>query len=339
MPFGLPPLPRDEHQTLARWLEAGAPYTPPAPLPADVMAQLADWERFLNGDSLREQLVARYIYEHWYVGQLHLAAAPGRYFQVVRSRTPPGKPIDLVATRRPYDDPGVARVYYRLRYNEATQVEKTFMPLELDAARMERVRQWFFGADYPVATLPGYAPDQASNPFVTFRALPVAARYRFMLDDAQFTMMGFMKGPVCRGQVALNVISDIFWVAFVAPDSRETRMATALLDTDIVNLQLPAEHESTAGLLAWRQYSRLEKNYLQAKSRLAAELKRNELPVVSDLWDGDGSNPNAALTVFRHFDNASVIRGFAGSRPKTMLVIRYPLFERMHYLLLAGYDV
>jgi hypothetical protein len=116
-------------------------------------------------------------------------------------------------------------------------------------------------------------------------------------------------------------------------------MATALLDTDIVNLQLPAEHESTAGLLAWRQYSRLEKNYLQAKSRLAAELKRNELPVVSDLWDGDGSNPNAALTVFRHFDNASVIRGFAGSRPKTMLVIRYPLFERMHYLLLAGYDV
>ncbi len=339
MPFGLPPLPRDEHQTLARWLEAGAPYTPPAPLPAEVMAQVTEWERFLNGDSLREQLVARYIYEHWYVGQLHFAAAPGRHFQLVRSRTPPGKPIDLVATRRPYDDPGVARVYYRLRYSEATQVEKTFMPLELDTARMERVRQWFFVADYPVATLPGYAPDQASNPFATFRALPVAARYRFMLDDAQFTMMGFMKGPVCRGQVALNVINDIFWVAFVSPDSSETRMATALLDTDIVNLQLPAEHESTAGLLAWRQYSRLEKNYLQAKSRLAAELKRNELPVVTDLWDGDGSNPNAALTVFRHFDNASVIRGFAGSRPKTMLVIGYPLFERMHYLLLAGYDV
>ncbi len=152
-------------------------------------------------------------------------------------------------------------------------------------------------------------------------------------------MMGFMKGPVCRGQVALNVINDIFWVAFWAPDGSETRMATALLDTDIINLQLPAEHESTAGLLAWRQYAKLEKNYLRAKSRLAAELKSNELPVVGDLWDGDGSNPNAALTVFRHFDNASVIRGFGGSRPKTMLVIGYPLFERMHYLLLAGYDV
>ena len=339
MPFGLPQLTKTEHRTLARWLEAGAPYTPPAPLPADVLAQVTDWEAFLSGDSLREQLVARYIYEHWYIGQLHFTEAPGRYFQLVRSRTPLGQPIDLIATRRPYDDPGVPRVYYRLRYTEATQVEKTFMPLQLDAARMERVRQWFFAAAYPVDALPGYLPTQASNPFATFRALPVEARYRFMLDDAQFTMMGFMKGPVCRGQVALNVINDLFWVAFLAPDSGETRTATALLDTDIINLQLPAEHKSTAGLLAWHEYSKLEQRYLQTKSRLAGELKKSELPVVGDLWNGDGSNPNAALTVFRHFDNASVTRGYVGERPQTMLVIGYPLFERMHYLLLAGYDV
>jgi hypothetical protein len=116
-------------------------------------------------------------------------------------------------------------------------------------------------------------------------------------------------------------------------------MATRLIDSDMINLQLPAEHESTAGLLAWHDYSKLEKRYLETKSRLVAGLKTSDLPKVSDLWDGDGHNPNAALTVFRHFDNASVIRGFAGSRPKTMLVIGYPLFERMHYLLLAGYDV
>ncbi len=160
-----------------------------------------------------------------------------------------------------------------------------------------------------------------------------------MLDDAQFTMMGFMKGPVCRGQVALNVINDLFWVAFVAPDSSETQMATRLIDTDIINLQLPAEHESTAGLLAWRDYSRLEKRYLETKSQLIGKLKKSDLPQLADLWDGDGQNPNAALTVFRHFDNASVTRGFVGERPQTMLVIGYPLFERMHYLLLAGYDV
>ncbi|MGV0975808.1 MAG: fatty acid cis/trans isomerase [Azonexus sp.] len=339
MPFGLPQLTKAEHQTLARWLEAGAPYTPPAPLPAGVLTQVADWESFLNGDSLREQLVARYIYEHWYIGQFHFDAAPGRYFQLVRSRTPPGQPIDVVATRRPYDDPGVPRVYYRLRYTEATQVAKTFMPMQLDAARMERIRQWFLTPNYAVDALPGYEIEKASNPFATFRALPVDSRYRFMLDDAQFIMMGFMKGPVCRGQVALNVINDLFWVAFVAPSDNEARMTTTLLDTDIINLQLPAEHESTAGLLAWRDYAKLEKRFLKAKSTLlSAESKRN-LPNVTHLWDGDGKNPNAALTVFRHFDSASVSRGFAGERPQTMLVIGYPLFERMHYLLLTGYDV
>ena len=39
-----------------------------------------------------------------------------------------------------------------------------------------------------------------------------------MLDEAQFTIMGFIKGPVCRGQVALNVIDDHFWVVFLSHD-------------------------------------------------------------------------------------------------------------------------
>ncbi|HEX9195781.1 MAG TPA: fatty acid cis/trans isomerase [Azonexus sp.] len=339
MPFGMPPLAKGEYQTLARWLESGAPYTPAQPVPAAALAQVADWERFLNGDSLREQLVARYIFEHWYIGHFHFDAAPGRYFQLVRSRTPPGQPIDVVATRRPYDDPGVPRVYYRLRYSEATQVAKTFMPMQLDAARMERVRQWFFAPKYAVDALPGYEIEKASNPFATFRALPVDSRYRFMLDDAQFIMMGFMKGPVCRGQVALNVINDLFWVAFVAPSASEAATTTELLDADIINLQLPAEHDSTAGVLAWRRYAKLERRFLKEKSRLLTARSEKQPPAITQLWDGDGTNPNAALTVFRHFDSASVIRGYAGERPQTMLVIGYPLFERMHYLLLAGYDV
>jgi hypothetical protein len=60
---------------------------------------------------------------------------------------------------------------------------------------------------------------------------------------------------------------------------------------------------------------------------------------VTDLWNGDGRNPNAGLTVFRHFDSASVIRGLAGEQPQTVLLLGYPLLERMHYLLVAGFDV
>ncbi|MFN2426567.1 MAG: fatty acid cis/trans isomerase [Candidatus Binatia bacterium] len=57
------------------------------------------------------------------------------------------------------------------------------------------------------------------------------------------------------------------------------------------------------------------------------------------LWDGDGSNQNAALTVLRHFDSATVVKGFVGDRPQTTWVVGYPLLERIHYLLVAGYDV
>ena len=56
------------------------------------------------------------------------------------------------------------------------------------------------------------------------------------------------------------------------------------------------------------------------------------------MWNGDGRNDNAALTVFRHFDSASVVKGLVGEPPKTAWVIGYALFERIYYLLVAGYD-
>ena len=42
--------------------------------------------------------------------------------------------------------------------------------------------------------------------------------------------------------------------------------------------------------------------------------------------------------MFRHFDSASVVKGLVGGPPKTAWVIGYPLFERIYYLLVAGYD-
>ena len=57
------------------------------------------------------------------------------------------------------------------------------------------------------------------------------------------------------------------------------------------------------------------------------------------IWDGDGRNDNAALTVFRHLNNATVVKGFVGDEPKTLVLLGYPLLERIHYLLVAGYDI
>ena len=88
------------------------------------------------------------------------------------------------------------------------------------------------------------------------------------------------------------------------------------------------------------EYARLERRYLRAKSRALDEALAAPGEVDLGLvWNGDGRNPNAALTVFRHFNSASVVQGLVGAPPKTAWVIGYPLFERIYYLLVAGYDV
>jgi hypothetical protein len=44
------------------------------------------------------------------------------------------------------------------------------------------------------------------------------------------------------------------------------------------------------------------------------------------VWDGGGRNPNAALTVFRHYDSATVLQGLIGEQPQTVMLMGYPLF-------------
>jgi len=341
MPFGLPGLSDREYETLTRWIEAGAPYRDPPPLPAAYHQRVAEWERFLNEDSLKARLASRYIYEHWFLAHLHFDDLPGlEYFELVRSKTPPGRPIEVIATRRPYDDPGVARPYYRLRRLAETPLAKTHMPYALNAARLAQLRAWFIDAPYEVKSLPSYSPETASNPFTTFEQLPINARYRLMLEEAQFTLMGFIKGPVCRGQTALNVINDHFWVVFVRPEFVQAENDGAFLAKERHNLSLPAERESTTGLFRWLRYARLETSYLEAKSRYLNErLGQHNPPKLEMLWDGDRRNPNAALTVFRHFDSATVVQGLVGERPQTALLMGYPLLERIHYLLVAGFDI
>ncbi len=341
MPYGLPGLNEREFATIQRWIAAGAPYEGDPPLSPAVQEQIRTWETFLNGDSSKERLMSRYLYEHLYLGTLYFESdAQRRPLRLIRSAAPPGKPAVPIATRRAYDDPGVARVYYRLVPERETIVAKTHMPYELGAARMAKYRTWFLDPAYTVTALPSYDADISSNPFAAFHDLPIDGRYRFMLDEAEYFVMNFIKGPVCRGQLALDVIEDRFWVFFVDPNVGDDAMVTELLARERSNLRLPAEWGSNSlALIPWIEYSKLETNYLRAKSEW---LERNAVGRKDDLsmiWSGDGRNPNTALTVFRHFDSATVVKGLVGEQPKTAWIIGYPLFERIYYLLVAGYDV
>lgn len=342
MPYGLPGLNEREFSTITRWLEAGAPFEGDPPLTVDVQQQVQLWEAFLNGESNKERLMSRYLYEHLFLGHLYFeTGAQPRWFSIVRSSTPTGVPIMPIATRRPFDDPQVARFYYRLQPERESLLAKTHMPYALSPARMDKFKTWFLSPAYAVKTLPSYEVEVASNPFVAFRDLPIDGRYRFLLDESEFFVMNFIKGPVCRGDIAVDVIEDRFWVFFVEPTARQETTERELIARQQSDLQLPAAWGSNSlVLLPWLEYSKREQQFLKAKSQaLEQSAAAGQKIDTSVIWNGDGRNPNAALTIFRHFDSATVVKGLVGDSPKTAWVMDYSLLERIYYLLVAGYDV
>jgi len=339
MPFGLPSLSDQEFKKMEHWLENGAKMVNPEPLTHFQQQQIDEWESFLNKSSNKHKLMSRYIYEHLFLTHLYFDAEPkGSFFTIVRSKTPPGEKVDRIATRRPYDNPNTDNIYYRLIKEKATILDKTHIPYKMDKARMQRWQDLFIDADFEVETLPSYHVDIAANPFITFRDLPPSSRHQFLLDDAQIFIMGFIKGSVCRGEIALNVIDGSFWVFFTKNREFSDEKMSDFLAEESDNLRLPGEQDSLASIFTWRRYAKLQNSYFEAKATLIKELSEQHQLSLNTVWDGNGNNTNAALTVFRHFDNASVVQGLVGKPPKTAWIIDYALFERIHYLLVAGFD-
>jgi hypothetical protein len=342
MPFAFPALNESEFNTLENWLRQGAHTEPRPEYPSQLTAAVKKWEAFLNGSSNKEKLMSRYLYEHLFLGHLFFRDVDrDDFFMLVRSRTPPGHPIDVIATVRPYDDPGESVFYYRLQHFDQVRVDKTHMPYALDDARMTRYKELFLDAHYAVDSLPIYDTEMSANPFKTFDAIPPKSRYQFMLDEAHFIISGFIKGPVCRGAVALSVIDDHFWVVFADPEtnliSRDADYLRAVSDF----LRIPSEQESDISLLAaWRAYHDVALDYFLAKvAYYDAHYPDVKGWGLEQIWSGGQQNDNAALTVYRHHDSATVVKGFVGEVPKTAWVLDYPILERIHYLLVAGFNV
>lgn len=334
MPFAVTGLGDGEYATLMQWLEQGAPVdeAPLVPSPAEVR-QIADWERLLNARDDRSRLVARWLYEHLFLAHLHFEGGEvGHFFQLVRSRTPSGQPVDPIATRRPNDDPGLD-FHYRLRPIREVIVHKTHITYPLGPGRLARVRELFFSGDWQVASLPGHGVRHRANPFETFAAIPAAARYRFMLDNAEYFVRTFIRGPVCRGQIATDVIRDQFWALFQAPehdryltDANYRRQVTPLLE-------LPGQLDDLGGL--WRLWSTYQVRLKRYES-LRGDAYAQTPAQWAHIW---GGNDNALLTIFRQHDSAAVRRGLIGTVPQTLWLMDFPLLERTYYQLVVNFDV
>ncbi len=336
---------------LNEWVAHGAPGPSDASLaarreaPPQLQTQLRAWEAFLNGGTPREKLVARYLYEHLFLAHLYFTSeAPKRpaFFRLLRSRTRCEAGVDEIATRRPNDDPGPGDFYYCLSKIDATIVDKTHIPYDLSSQKLERIRQTFLEPQWEVENPPGYSNDTAGNPFATFADIPVRARYQFLLDDAEYEISTFIKGPVCNGSIAVNSIQAQFFVLFLRPDADNMVMSPgyALQAKDM--LILPGVWGSDVPILDDIPFLQRLTAYREAYRKFRADELRKLRPVgytLDDIWNGDGHNPNALLTVFRHFDTAVVTQGAVGDLPKTMFVLDYPLFERLVYNLVVNYDV
>jgi hypothetical protein len=243
-----------------------------------------------------------------------------------------GQPVDLIATRRPNDPPGTD-FYYRLIPVQGVIVHKTHITYPMGPQKLKRVKQLFYSGDWHAAALPGYGPRHRANPFETFEAIPAVARYQFMLDNAEYFVRTFIRGPVCRGQIATDVIRDNFWALFQEPATTSTSPmpyrgeATPLL-------AMPGQIDDVGSVLSlWHAY-RDKRNEYEALRR--DSLCRHAGAELVDLWAG---NDNALLSIFRHFDSASVTKGLIGDVPLTMWLFDYPLFERTYYQLAVNFDV
>ena len=340
MPYAVTGLTDNEYHRLTTWLKQGAEVEESSLVISEATTdQVNQWEAFLNNDDKRHQLVARYLFEHLFLGHLYFEGDhSGTYFQLVRSRTPAPLKIVPVATVRPNGDPG-GEFYYRLRPLVDTLVHKTHIVYELSKDRMDRYRELFLETEWRVDQLPGYGYEYASNPFVTFAAIPSLSRYQFMLDEAEYFVRNFIRGPVCRGQIATDVIRDQFWVMFEDPDYEQYVSQPDYREQVINLLGLPGENSDMMALgSAWFKYSGKRNKYLEHRQKQY----RKAFPKgasVEQIWDGDGHNDNAFLSVFRHHDSASVMKGFQGALPRTLWLMDYPLFERTYYELVVGFNV
>jgi hypothetical protein len=297
----------------------------------------------LNARSLKERVVARYLYEHLFLAHLHFAKEmPSEFFRIIRSSRSCEEGPKEIPSLRPYDDPGPS-YFYCLQKVTGVITDKIHIVYEVGDERLKRWRELFMTGKWEPREFPKWGLQAGANPFVTFQDIPAQARYQFLLDDAQYHIMTFIKGPVCRGSSAVNSIDEQFWVLFLKPESDHFVKDPSYAQQVSPKLYLPSMYGSSVEhvaegvgyalqLVRDRNFYREQRDIQYGKDRPAGY-------ELNDIWDGDGHNSNALLTILRHYDSAHVLKGAVGPIPKTAFVLDYPLFERLVYDLVTGFDI
>ncbi len=342
MPYGMPALKQIEYDTLAQWLFQGAngPLKRTAKADIKIKKQINKWENFFNTNKAKYSVTARYLYEHLYLAHINFSKSSNEFYELVRSYTPSPQEIKIIPSIRPFDDPKTDKFYYRFRKIDSTIVHKTHMVMKFDEEKFKRINKLFIEQKWDIKPhYVDYEVKSSANPFIKFAQIPVRSRYQFLLDNAHYIIMTFIRGPVCRGQMALNVIHDHFWIMFMDPDYDLTVKYPAFLQKHAENLSMPIETNNKSIFRTFSdEYRDKYENYFKAKHNFY-DIIHPEGVNLDSIWKGEQAEDAPLLTVYRHYDSASVHKGVLGGMPRTAWVIDYPHLERIYYTLVAGYDV
>jgi len=346
MPYGLPKITDKEYTTLASWLQQGAkgPSVKEKEMrdtPSKTAAkEIKKWELFFNQTDAKHVMTARYLYEHLHLAHWNFTEAPSEFFEMVRSTTPSPEPINLIPSLRPYDDPKVDKFYYRLVKIHSTIVHKTHMVVRFNDKEMARLTELFITPKWlETPHVMSYDTKVSANPFVNFYQIPAKSRYNFLLDHSHYIIMTFIRGPVCRGQMALNVIHDHFWLMFQDPEHDLSVLKPEFLISQKDNLSMPIETSSQDIFDTFNDdYKDRFEQYFLKKEKLYDKVYPDGQGLEA-IWKGNKPSDAPIMTIYRHFNSASVHKGVIGELPRTMWVLDYSQLERIYYLLVAGYDV
>jgi hypothetical protein len=357
MPFGLPRLSYQEFATLQTWISEGA-NEPDSSILAELNAPsnpkvIHNWENFFNQQSLKAQLLGRYLYEHLFTAHIHFDEMPGEFFVLVRSKTAPATnpnesaPIDEIITELPTDTPQTPAFFYRLKKVTEVITQKNHIVWQVNQNTLKRLDKQFMQTKWNVKDDEIVLPDySSSNPFQVFAQIPATIRHRFMLENSKYFVESMVRGAVCVGRGATYAIADHFWVFFLKPESDVSSaapfyrlgkgaMEALALDTKSITLAMQIKTRFDNNKRYLEGYEKALR--LDLAKQVEAGLRKVAGLGLDDIWDGGGTNRNAWLTVIRHDASTTVHYGQEGGFPQSLWVMTYANFERLYYNLVVNF--
>lgn len=346
MPYALPALSPSEKSLLNQWIQSGAPGAVEElslkSLATDQRKVAQQWQAFLNRKDLKSRVLSRYLFEHFFLAHFYFPGNDKQYLRLVRSKTNCDDSVQPVLSRQPNDDPGVKDWYYCFYVDPMTTVYKKHIPYQMTSEKLNWIERNFSREAWTATQFPSFKIEISRNPFATFKEIPPAARYRFLIEDSRYHIMTFIKGPVCNGSVAVSAIQEQFFVFFMDPKSDVNLIDPEFAKKSENLLVLPGNFDAHEGmsktLTDFKTLADLRNQYRKLKADVLEKTYPTGLGL-NNIWDGDGQNPNAVLTVFRHDDNAEVMFGARGDLSKTIFLLDYSIFERLVYNLVVNFDV